>query len=89
MDVLFAQRDLVDARAVLIDTKREQLAATVNAYQALGGGAVLLPLVNWDGTAMPPDAAQAQIVLPTVEELPPTTDKPLAPAQVLPAPANP
>ena len=38
IDVLFAQRDLRDARTVLIDTKVEQLSAIVNAYQALGGG---------------------------------------------------
>jgi len=38
IDVLFAQRDLMDARMDLIDTKREQLSAVVNAYQALGGG---------------------------------------------------
>jgi len=40
IDVLFAQRDLMDARMVLIDTKREQLSAIVNTYQALGGGLV-------------------------------------------------
>lgn len=40
MDVLFAQRDLLDARLVLIDTKQQQLAAVVNTYQALGGGLV-------------------------------------------------
>ncbi len=38
MDVLFAQRDLFDAKMILIETKQEQLAATVNVYQALGGG---------------------------------------------------
>ncbi len=38
IDVLFSQRDLRDARVALIDTKTEQLAAIVNAYQALGGG---------------------------------------------------
>ncbi|MBX9677826.1 MAG: TolC family protein [Gemmataceae bacterium] len=38
-EVLFAQRDLRDARLVQIDTKRQQLAAIVAAYQALGGGA--------------------------------------------------
>ncbi len=38
IDVLFAQRDLRDARTVLIDTKAEQLSAIVKAYQALGGG---------------------------------------------------
>jgi multidrug efflux system outer membrane protein len=38
IEVLFAQRDLLDARTVLIETKRRQLSAIVNAYQALGGG---------------------------------------------------
>ena len=38
VEVLLAQRDLMDARTVLIQNKREQLAAIVNAYQALGGG---------------------------------------------------
>lgn len=40
-EVLFAQRDLLEARLVLIETKKEQLAAIVNAYQALGGGSVV------------------------------------------------
>jgi outer membrane protein TolC len=38
MDVLFAQRDFMEATMVLIETKRQQLSAVVNAYQALGGG---------------------------------------------------
>src|SRR5262249_44072228 len=38
VEVLLAQRDFLEARTVLIETKREQLAAMVNAYQALGGG---------------------------------------------------
>jgi multidrug efflux system outer membrane protein len=38
VEVLLAQRDLMEARMVLIETKKEQLAAIVNAYQALGGG---------------------------------------------------
>ncbi len=41
IDVLLAQRDLRDARMVLIDTKTQQLSAIVNAYQALGGGDLL------------------------------------------------
>ncbi|HMF19712.1 MAG TPA: TolC family protein [Gemmataceae bacterium] len=41
IEVLFAQRDLLEARTVLIETKREQLSAIVNAYQALGGGVVV------------------------------------------------
>jgi len=38
LDVLTAQNELFDAIRDLIDTKREQLAAIVNTYQALGGG---------------------------------------------------
>jgi outer membrane protein, multidrug efflux system len=53
MDVLFSQRDLFEARKVLIDTKRAQLSAMVNAYQALGGGGYLLPILN---PAPPPSA---------------------------------
>lgn len=44
IEVLFAQRDLNEARTVLIETKQRQLSAVVNAYQALGGGGGLLPL---------------------------------------------
>jgi outer membrane protein, multidrug efflux system len=38
VEVLLAQRDFMEARFVLIETKKQQLAAIVNAYQALGGG---------------------------------------------------
>ena len=38
LDVLTALRNRNEARIVLIETKQEQLAAVVNAYQALGGG---------------------------------------------------
>lgn len=41
VEVLLAQRDLLEARLVLIETKRQQLAAIVNAYQALGGGQII------------------------------------------------
>lgn len=40
VEVLLAQRDLQDAKADLIETKQQQLAAIVNTYQALGGGGV-------------------------------------------------
>ncbi len=40
VDVLLAQRDLMEARMVLVETKQQQLSAIVNAYQALGGGGV-------------------------------------------------
>ncbi|TWT78238.1 Cation efflux system protein CusC precursor [Posidoniimonas polymericola] len=38
VEVLLAQREMMEAKMTLIDTKRQQLAAVVNAYQALGGG---------------------------------------------------
>lgn len=38
VEVLLVQRDLLEARTVLIETKKQQLTAVVNAYQALGGG---------------------------------------------------
>jgi NodT family efflux transporter outer membrane factor (OMF) lipoprotein len=41
LDVLTAQRDLWEVKLVLIDTRRQQLSAIVNAYQALGGGDLL------------------------------------------------
>jgi multidrug efflux system outer membrane protein len=41
VEVLLAQRDLMEAKMVLIETKNRQLAAIVNAYQALGGGNLL------------------------------------------------
>lgn len=44
IEVLFAQRDLLDARTVVIETKKQQLSAIVNAYQALGGGGSALPI---------------------------------------------
>ena len=47
IDVLFAQRDLMDAKMVLIETKKEQLSAIVNTYQALGGGGNTLPIPAW------------------------------------------
>lgn len=39
VEVLLAQRELMEARMIVIDVKQEQLAAIINAYQALGGGA--------------------------------------------------
>lgn len=41
IEVLFAQRDLLDARLELIETKKQQLSAIVNLYRALGGGDLL------------------------------------------------
>jgi multidrug efflux system outer membrane protein len=39
VEVLLAQREMMEARMMLIDIKQQQLGAIVNAYQALGGGA--------------------------------------------------
>ena len=38
IDVLLSQRDLLEAKTILIETKQQQLTAVINAYQALGGG---------------------------------------------------
>ena len=38
VEVLLAQRDLQDAKVVVIETKQQQMSAIVYAYQALGGG---------------------------------------------------
>ena len=46
VDVLFAQRDLRDARTVIVETKQQQLTAIVNTYQALGGGYLLSSFVQ-------------------------------------------
>jgi NodT family efflux transporter outer membrane factor (OMF) lipoprotein len=61
VEVLLAQRDLMDARMEFISTKRQQLSAIVNAYQALGGGYLLSNQANQDGNcidlpANPPSA---------------------------------
>lgn len=75
MDILFAQRDLVDARMVLIDTKREQLSAVVNTYQALGGG--LVPFQY-------PDAG----LIPSELPVPPSEDEDGRPTLIPPMPGS-
>lgn len=52
-EVLFAQRDLIDAKLILIETKKSQLGAIVNAYQALGGGNVLTSPAQAGATGQP------------------------------------
>jgi multidrug efflux system outer membrane protein len=37
-EVLMTQRDALEARLELVETKKQQLNAVVNIYQALGGG---------------------------------------------------
>lgn len=81
MDVLFSQRDLLEARRVLIDTKQQQLSAIVNAYQALGGGYLL----ETSGDEF------ADVYGPSLELHPEDVDLPANPANepVLPTPAAP
>jgi NodT family efflux transporter outer membrane factor (OMF) lipoprotein len=65
LDVLTSQRDLMDARTVLINTKRQQLAAIVSVYQALGGGSLV--------SCPPPDqpvGAPGTVPLPALQPLP-------------------
>jgi outer membrane protein, multidrug efflux system len=38
MEVLLTQRDALESKFELIETKMEQMHAMVNVYQALGGG---------------------------------------------------
>ena len=38
MEVLLTQRDALESKFELIETQKQQLNATVNIYQALGGG---------------------------------------------------
>jgi outer membrane protein TolC len=38
MDVLLTQRDALESKFELIETKKKQMNAVVNIYQALGGG---------------------------------------------------
>ena len=60
IELLIAQRDLQDARTGLVNAKRQQLSAVVNAYQALGGGSsVLCP---------PPDQPVSAAELPRLPD---------------------
>lgn len=68
VEVLLALRDLLEARTVVIETKRQQLSAIVNAYQALGGG-----FPSNDG-------GQADLALPVIEPTPPPEEVPPEPA---------
>jgi NodT family efflux transporter outer membrane factor (OMF) lipoprotein len=71
IDVLLAQRDLRDARMVMIDTKKDQLIAIVDTYQALGGG--LIRNQALEPTAVPPDSGEP------AQNVPPANSSPLVP----------
>ena len=59
IDVLFSQRDRNDALMVLIETKKEQLSAIVNTYQALGGGDLLSMAARKQSASAGANALQA------------------------------
>jgi outer membrane protein, multidrug efflux system len=85
VEVLLAQRDLQDARVVVIETKRQQLTAIVNAYQALGGGMVRNFSYETLGATqvLSEQTVSDQVVDPSTS--PPTTNQP---AVVKPTPAQ-
>ncbi|HET6880854.1 MAG TPA: TolC family protein [Pirellulales bacterium] len=78
IDVLFAQRDMWQARRDLIDTKQQQLTAIVDTYQALGGGwqngppapGAAAPPSSPNGAAPPPAANGEALPLPPADEQP-------------------
>jgi NodT family efflux transporter outer membrane factor (OMF) lipoprotein len=75
VDVRLAQRDFLEAKVALIETKRQQLAAGVNAYQALGGGSNLWQYFL-SCAPLPPEVPQPQIM----PQLQPTPIPPAVPA---------
>ena len=91
MDVLFAQRDLLEARTVLIETKQQQLSAIVNAYQALGGGYLFMEQILGEQGITPP-VSESQPVEEPAPAAPPADQAqpadPAAPADQ-PRPADP
>ncbi len=78
VDVLFSQRDLLEARTALIETKQQQLSAIVNTYQALGGGYLLTSsgmtyadlLCNPTGLLQPEEVIVPPAPTDEIEELP-------------------
>jgi NodT family efflux transporter outer membrane factor (OMF) lipoprotein len=80
IDVLLAQRDLMEARTVLVQTKQRQLAAIVNAYQALGGGGA--PTVSEN--SLTPDGQREEVqAVPAQDGQAPN---PAEPVEALPVP---
>ena len=93
-DVLFSQRDLLEARVTLVETKQEQLVAIVDAYQALGGGfrSANLPIATVNLLILPepvvPPRPDDSTVDPDADDVtvPPVL---VEPAEDLPGPADP
>lgn len=90
MEVLLAQRDLMEARMALIDTKQEQLIAIVMAYQALGGGGSYSPATggtNFESLpiGLPPESNQTPLQPPPS---PPEIGPDPLPIEQLPPPSS-
>ncbi len=90
MDVLLAQRDLMEARMVLIETKQQQLSAIVLAYQALGGGSAYMDQLKMCGPCYPaapggmmPAQAPFSLLPAEPEQIPAATPEP-PPSEPLP-----
>lgn len=88
IDVLFAQRDMWQARRDLIDTKQQQMTAMVDTYQALGGGwrngppqpAAGGPPLPPNGEAIPaPPDAEPLPVPPNADAVPPQPNAQVTP----------
>lgn len=88
LDVLTSQRDLLEARSRLIDTKLQQLSAIVNVYQALGGGVSILcpPQDGVPGTVAPRWQPEAAPVPPAPGNMEPPVPVPPPDPQQVPAP---
>jgi NodT family efflux transporter outer membrane factor (OMF) lipoprotein len=87
VEVLLAQRDLLEARTVLIETKRQQLSAIVNAYQALGGGwQILCQNATAQGSPVPPMPGAGPDTLPAPSA--PDSDETLPSPRRAPAPPD-
>lgn len=84
IDVLLAQRDLNDARLVLIETKRKQLTAIVDTYQSLGGGLVTF---EYPGVAMATYDAPLPAGSSPIAPTPAPEPVPAAPGNTLDVPA--
>lgn len=77
VDVLLATRDLLEARTVLIETKQEQFAGIIYAYQALGGGYVMSNSGEYGEFVQPP-----VVNPPETDQQPPKPDAPDLPKDV-------
>ncbi|QDU89210.1 Outer membrane protein OprM precursor [Pirellulimonas nuda] len=90
IDVLLSQRDLQDAKMVLIETKQQQLAAVVNAYQALGGGGNAGTMLVASNTIAPPELRMLPEPgdEPPMIEVLPSTNGPPPGFELLPTPSS-